>query len=171
MQIRSQLIYIEITYLHFSHVWQRATQETVLFQLISSRFLLPIASLSLSLYASHEAVPTIGTHASPLRKPVKQLLSALKPLRCSSGGREAPAPHGSSKTHRWSVRLSVQPWLRDYRTDFLGCFGGELLVFTAVARGLPNYSPFVMVVLQSYSKMVRVSLCNQVLRYFKLAVQ
>lgn len=32
--------------------------------------------------------------------------------------------------------LSMQPWVRDYKTGFLGCFVREPLVFTAMAKGL-----------------------------------
>lgn len=112
-----------------------------------------------------------GAHALPLSNSVKQLLfSKWRPLRCSSRGRKATASHRFSKTHHWLVCLSIQPWLCDYKTDFLGYFVWELLVFTAVARGLLNYSPFVTMALQSFSKMVRGSLYNWILRYFKLEV-
>lgn len=92
MQIWLQLIYIEITYLHFSHVWQRATQETILFRLISSRFLLPIASLSLSLYASHKAVPTIGSPCLAFEEASKATPLRIKATEMQLRGQRSPSP-------------------------------------------------------------------------------
>lgn len=131
LKIWSEYICIEIAYLHFRHIQQQAAQGTVLFWFNSSCLLPPITSPSRSWYSSHESVSTIWRSGLPLTKLVKKILcSKLRPLRCSSHGRKAPASHGLSKTHHCLVCLSIQLWLSDYKTDFSGCFVWELLIFS-----------------------------------------
>lgn len=112
-----------------------------------------------------------GPHALPLCKSVKQLLQIKAPEMQLT---EQRRPSRFSKTHHWLVSYQSSPVLvttsqfvslADSKADLLGCFVWKLLIFTAVAREL-----FVMEVLQSYSKMFRVSLCNEILCYFKREV-
>ena len=173
MKIWSQFIYIEIAYFDIAVTSGNKQLRRLFCSSDPVPFCQPLPLPWVCMHLMKQPQPS-GAHALPLSKSVKQLLlSKLRLPRCSLHGRKAPASHRPSKVRHCLVYLSIQSWLSDCKPP-CACWQQHRLprgfcMGAACLRSCGKRAAF-YVVLQSYSKMIRASLLEEILQYFKLEV-